>query len=97
MAKEPKDSKAPRDPRQDDVTQFFKIFIGIVQKQQEQVINNTVSAAALLSAVHEKMPEIAEAYERHLKRAERDSPFAQKGRQIAAELDAIVVRLQKKS
>lgn len=77
-----------------NAAEFMRTFIRLTREHHEAVTKATLVSSALLQAVAEKMPAVYEAYERHLKAAERDSPLAETSRRIVAQLDEFVRRMK---
>lgn len=77
-----------------DAAEFMLLLIRLVKEHNRTVTKALLVNAAILQAVSDKVPGLHEAYLRYLEASERDSPVAEQGRQIAAQLDALTARMR---
>jgi hypothetical protein len=69
--------------------EFFRTMIRIIADQHKAVTSTMIATSALIQAMIEKHPEIAESYERYRAEAEKSSPLALKSAEIVAELERV--------
>ena len=74
----------------------YAITIFKTLKAEAQCITeNAVATFALLQAVAEKFPEIADSFERHQKSIAHSAPIAVKARQTCDHIDVIMKQLER--
>lgn len=75
-------------------SEFLPTLVRMVKEHQAQVTNVMLVSSALLEAVSERFPEIANSYQRHLRRSATTSPLALSTPLIIAQLEELLEKMK---
>ena len=75
------------------IAEFFTTLVRFIKDQHAATTSSMIATSALVHAITERFPELADSYEKYRAEAEASSPLATSSSQIVAELDAYLSRM----